>query len=240
MRDSMKMRGMAGFSLVEMAVVMVIVGLMIGGLLTPLSVQLEQRKLTDTRKTLDDAREALFGFALRNGYFPCPAVSASNGLEDRSGAECSGGKRQGFVPWATLGVAKLDAWDHLLRYSVSPAYTSSGQPFGLSTRRDITIGTRDARGNLVGASAINDIPAVLLSHGRNGAGAVSALGLPVATTSRSNQDERVNAGDAGIAFVTRLANDNPNAPGGDFDDIVVWISPNVLFSRMVAAGVLPR
>lgn len=236
----MKTKDMGGFSLVEMAVVMVIVGLMIGGLLTPLSVQLEQRKTADTRKTLDEAREALLGFALRNGYFPCPAVSASNGLEDRSGAECSGGKRQGFLPWATLGVSKLDAWDHLLRYSVAPAYASSGQPFGLTTRRDITIGTRDARGNLVGASVIGDIPAVLLSHGRNGAGAVSALGVPVATTSRANQDERTNAGEAGIAFVTRLADDNPNAPGGDFDDLVVWISPNVLFNRMVAAGVLPR
>ena len=236
----MKRSGMEGFSLVEMAVVMVIVGLMIGGLLTPLSVQLEQRKVADTRKTLDEAREALLGFALRNGYFPCPAVSATNGLEDRSGADCSGGRRQGLVPWATLGVARLDAWDRVLHYSVSPAYASSSELFGLTTRRDITIGTRDPRGNLVGASALGDIPAVLLSHGRNGAGAVSALGVPVANTSVSNQDERTNAGAAGIAFVTRLTDDNPNAPGGEFDDMVVWISPNVLFNRMVAAGVLPR
>ncbi|MEO7496795.1 MAG: prepilin-type N-terminal cleavage/methylation domain-containing protein [Massilia sp.] len=236
----MTRRRQAGFSLVEMAVVMVIVGLMIGGLLTPLSVQLEQRKSADTRKTLDEAREALLGFALRNGYLPCPAVSASNGLEDRSGAECSDGKRQGFIPWATLGVGKLDAWDHLLRYSVTPAYANSGQPFGLTTRRDITIGTRDARGNLVGASAIGDIPAVLLSHGRNGAGAVSALGIRVAGASGRNLDERTNAGESGIAFVTRLTDDNPNAPGGEFDDVVLWISPNILFNRMVAAGVLPR
>ena len=30
-----------------------------------------------------------------------------------------------------------------------------------------------------------------------------------------------------------------NAANGEFDDIVVWISPNILFSRMVAAGQLP-
>lgn len=229
-----------GFSLVEMAVVMVIIGLMLGGLLTPLSVQMEQRKVADTQKALEDAREALIGFALRNGYLPCPAVSASNGLEERSGGACSNGRRVGFLPWATLGLPKLDSWGHLYRYSVSPAFANSQVPFELLTRRDITIGTRDARGNLVAASAVNDIPAVVLSHGKNGSGAFSDLGVPVASTSSTNVDERTNASPAGIAFVSRLASDNPNEAGGEFDDQLAWLSPNVLFNRMVAAGTLPR
>ena len=29
------------------------------------------------------------------------------------------------------------------------------------------------------------------------------------------------------------------APNGYFDDIVIWISPNILINRMVAAGKLP-
>lgn len=229
-----------GFSLVEMAVVLVIVGLMIGGLLTPLSVQMEQRRVGETQKALDEARDALAGFALRNGYLPCPAVSSANGLEDRSGANCTGGKRQGFIPWATLGVAKLDSWGHLYRYSVSPAFSDSRQLFDLRTRRDITIGTRDPRGNLVAASAINDIPAVVLSHGKNGAGGVSDTGIRVAELSATNLDERTNARQDGIAFVTRVPSDSPAAPGGEFDDLVVWLSPNVLFNRMVAAGTLPH
>ena len=30
-----------------------------------------------------------------------------------------------------------------------------------------------------------------------------------------------------------------DAPNGEFDDIVVWLSPNILFNRMIAAGRLP-
>jgi prepilin-type N-terminal cleavage/methylation domain-containing protein len=229
-----------GFSLVEMAVVLVIVGLMLGGLLTPLSVQLEQRRVNETRAGLDEAREALTGFALRNGYLPCPAVSASNGLEDRRGSSCGGGRRAGLLPWATLGVAKADSWGRIYHYSVTPAFADSASPFGLRTPRDITVATRDVRGNLVAATAIKDIPAVVLSHGKNGAGAVAETGIPVAATVEGNLDERTNGADAGVAFVQRVPADSASAPGGVFDDLVTWVSPNVLFNRMVAAGTLPH
>lgn len=228
-----------GFSLVELAIVLVVVGLLIGGLLTPLATQFEQRRISETQRNLDETREALIGFALRNGYLPCPAVSAQNGLEDRSGAYCTQGKRQGFIPWATLGVPRTDAWGRMLRYSVTPAFTNSQLQFNLGTPRDITIGTRDASGNLVSATGIGDIPAVVMSHGRNGYGAFSELGVRVAAEVTGNADERANTGEAGIAFVSRTASD-ASAPGGEFDDLVTWVSPNILFSRMVAAGVLPR
>jgi prepilin-type N-terminal cleavage/methylation domain-containing protein len=233
------MSGQRGFSLVEMAIVLVIVGLAIGGLMTPLSAQVEQRRVAETQRALDEAREALIGFALRNGYFPCPAVSATNGLEDRAGAYCNGGRRAGLLPWATLGVAKADGWGRLLRYSVTPAFANSQQLFTLGTPRDITIGTRDPQGNLVAASAVGDVPAVVLSHGHNGFGATGENGLPNAATVENNQDERTNAAPAGIAFVSRPPGD-ARGPGGEFDDLVAWVSPNILFSRMVAAGSLPR
>lgn len=233
-------RKQQGFSLVEMAVVLVIVGLMVGGLLTPLAMQMENRRIGDTQKAMEDAREALLGFAMRNGYLPCPAISANNGLEDRSGSTCRNGKRQGLLPWATLGIPKLDAWGHVYRYSVSPAFANSQNMFDLETRRDITIGTRDPRGNLVAATDINDIPAVIVSHGKNGAGGLSDLGIRTADQSTTNIDERTNANAAGIAFVSRTRSDNTAAPGGEYDDLVAWISPNVLFNRMVSAGTLPR
>ena len=229
-----------GFSLVEMAVVLVIAGLMIGGLLTPLAMQLEQRKISDTQTSMQEAREALIGFALRNGYLPCPAVSAQNGLEDRSGATCRDGRRQGLLPWATLGLGKLDSWGHIYHYSATPSFTNSQALFSLQSARDITIGTRDANGNLVAASAINDIPAVIVSHGKTGAGGVSDTGIRTAAVSNTNVDERTNAAPAGIAFVARTPSDSPAAAGGEYDDLVTWISPNVLFARMVAAGALPR
>ncbi|MBJ7313600.1 type II secretion system protein [Rugamonas sp. CCM 8940] len=229
----------SGFTLVEIAIVLVIVGLIIGGLVTPLAAQLEQRKVSETQRALDEAKEALYGFALRNGYLPCPAVSASNGLEDRSGANCSDDKRLGYLPWATLGLAKLDAWNHLYRYSVSPAFSSSSPVFTLRSARDITVATRDGSGALAPATGVNDTVAVLLSHGRNGYGATSEQNTVLADRSANNPDEKTNLGGDGRQYIARSSNDNLNAPGGEFDDIVVWISPNILYNRMVAAQRLP-
>ncbi|WP_017875233.1 MULTISPECIES: type II secretion system protein [unclassified Janthinobacterium] len=226
-----------GFSLVELSIVLVIVGLMIGGLITPLAMQLEQRKGNETRATLEAANEALVGYALRYGNLPCPAVSASNGLEDRRGTRC--GKRDGFLPWVTLGVGKSDSWANLLRYSVTPAFSDSAVRFTLNTRRDISVMTRDGTGRPMPATAPNDIPAVVMSHGKNGFGASGEQGVRVAVAPASNGDERINAG-AGTAFVSRPLSEDGNAPGGEFDDIVLWLSPNILFNRMVAAQRLPQ
>jgi hypothetical protein len=127
-----------------------------------------------------------------------------------------------------------------VRYSVTPAFANSQFLFTLGTARDITVASRDAQGRLAAATGLADIPAVVMSHGRNGFGAVSDLGVPVAATVAGNADERINTGAAGTAFVSRVPADNPAAPGGQFDDLVTWVSPNVLFNRMVAAGTLPR
>lgn len=234
----MQAKKQQGFSLVEIAIVLVIVGLMVGGLLTPLTMQMEQRKAADTQRALDEAREALVGFAVRYGYLPCPAISASDGQEDRSGSRCTDERREGYLPWATLGLARLDGWQHLYRYSVTPAFADSANRFKLVTARDITVYTRDALGNLNAATAAVDIPAVVMSHGRNGYGATSDAGLRQAMASRSNVDEQGNAaGD--VNFMARNASTNSTLPGGEFDDMVTWVSPNILFNRMVAAQALP-
>ena len=229
-----------GFSLVEMAIVLVIVGLLLGGMLTPLSMQMEQRKMSETQRQMEETKDALIGFALRNGYLPCPAISASNGLEDRDGDKCGDDKRQGYIPWATLGVGKLDSWGHLFRYSVTPAFTHALAPFALSTARDISVVTRSgAEGALVGATAENDIPVVVMSYGKNGAHATSDQGVLIADPSSTNVDEKANWGGDGTRFIARPPGDNTGQPGGEFDDLVTWISPNILYNRMVAAQRLP-
>ncbi|RUT67519.1 prepilin-type cleavage/methylation domain-containing protein, partial [Flavobacterium cupreum] len=43
----------------------------------------------------------------------------------------------------------------------------------------------------------------------------------------------------GSAFVTRHPSGDPAAPGGEFDDMLAWVSPNILYTRMVAAQKLP-
>lgn len=223
-----------GFTLVEMAIVMLVIGLLLGGLLAPLTAQIDQQRTNETQKSLAEIKEALIGFAVVNGRLPCPAISPASGAEMPT---CPPASRDGYIPWATLGVPKLDAWGHIFRYSVTPNYASS--VLALSTLGDITIRTRDATGTLVTLSS--GIPVVILSHGKNGYGSTDDRGValppvPVAT----NPDENTNATSA-TAFVSGTPTPIGYDPlkGGEFDDIVVWVSPNILFSRMVAAGRLP-
>ncbi len=223
-----------GFTLIEIAIVLAILALLLGGLLVPLSAQIDQQKIVDTQKTIDLGKEALIGYAVSNGYLPCPAVSATNGNEDRTSGVCN--KRVGFLPWAALGTPQLDSWGHLFRYSVSPAFSSS--PISMSSATDITIQTRDASGNLVNLSNSGGIPAVVISHGKDGFGATNAQGAAQMAPPSSNVDEITNA--TGVTtFVARTQVTDSNSNGGAYDDMADWLSPYLLVNRMVQAGRLP-
>ena len=120
----------------------------------------------------------------------------------------------------------------------TPAYTNSTTKFKLGDARDITIKTRDASDALVNLSNSNDIPVVVLSHGKNGYGATLDNGTALGNPSATNTDEQTNFNAAGTSFVAKDQSARTTG-SGEFDDIVVWISANTLFSKMVAAGKLP-
>src|SRR5688500_12439959 len=110
----------AGFTLVELAVALLIITLLIGSVMIPLQTQIESRKLEETQRLLDQAREALLGYASSYGHFPCPATDTSNGREpaDANHAPvvvppalpnpCPSGYH-GFLPAAQLGFTPVDA-----------------------------------------------------------------------------------------------------------------------------------
>ena len=239
-REACRRRPARGFSLVEMAVVLVIVGLLLGSVMVPLSVHVEQRQYNETQQQINDVREALYGFAMVNGRLPRPATTAIDGVENpapcANDAACTG-----FIPWTTLGVKKTDAWNKIIRYSVTPAYPNAA--FTLTTSGNKRVQTRDAAGNasfLIGSAGgcFPCAPAVVFSHGRNNWG-TREDGTPLADSSATNLDEDVNAATPTTNnFFARLPSTNP-AGGGEFDDILVWISPFILINRMVSAGRLP-
>jgi len=232
-----------GFTLIEMAIVMFIVALLSGGILLPLSAQQDIRQRQETEKSLNDIRDALMGYAVVNGYLPCPApvdlcTGCAEAARDANGV-CA--LRVGLVLWTTLGLGHLDAWGHLFRYSVSPAFSNSGigsvTKFTLASTGDMLIQTRDAAGVL--QTLASNVPATVVSHGARAAWAYGETGIQIADSANLNTDEDTNAAAAGTNFVSRT----PTAPGvaapGEFDDSVVWVSANTLFNRMVSAGKLP-
>lgn len=97
-----------GFTLIEVAISMVILGLVMTGLVVSLTQQLQQRRLLDTRTTLAQANDALLAFVTANGRLPCPANNASNGVES-VGLPGACTAAAGYLPAVTLGLPNLDA-----------------------------------------------------------------------------------------------------------------------------------
>ena len=234
-----------GFTLIEMAIVLIIITLVVGGALVPLGAQIEQRQRAETQKTLDEIKEALIGYALSRGVLPCPS-QVTGGIPDGN-ANCTGttGVATGYIPWVTLGVNNQDAWGNLIRYAVDTQFTiTTPTTFTLQTTGSITIKTHNPDGSTPSISS--NIPAVVFSLGKNGYGAMSASGVSQfkpAAFSTNDPDEYQNQNQTTSSSI--FFSHTPAPPGtattigGEFDDLVVWISPNILFNRMVAAGKLP-
>lgn len=240
-----------GFSLVEMAVVLVIVGLLISGLIMPLSAQMDQRNVAETRDSLENAKQAILGFAVANGRLPCPASSTSKGIENpATGGDCST-NQDGFLPAATLGLQPidssgymLDAWNNRIRYAVTTAntnaFTTSGQmdTVGKSTLApDLRVCQTGTGVTATQCSStvpesnylINNAVAVIYSQGKNWA------------TGGTGTDEAINTGGVADGSNTVFVSHVPSGTGattGEFDDLLVWISPYILYNRMVEAGQL--
>lgn len=121
----------SGFTLTEIAIVMLVIGLALVGALGPVNRLFQISQTNANQERLDAARDALLAFAAINGRLPCPDRTG-DGVEDRnaSGAAptlgCTGGINEGFLPWVTLGVQQTDYWGTRFRYRVSAEFTRSG------------------------------------------------------------------------------------------------------------------
>lgn len=240
-----------GFTLAELAVVLLIVGLLVGGMMLPLAAQDDLRRNQETRQRLDEARAALLGFAAARDRLPCPALEGAMGTEAYAGtpgaSPCS--VAEGFLPAATLALGEvdaqgyaLDAWQQRIRYAVTKAndnaftFVRSGgmRSVGLGMLApDLTVCASSPCASRLTDNAV----AVIWSVGRNGAD-------PARSGSGADERENPNPGSAGHPDPNpgRYVSHEPSpssATGGEFDDLVVWLSPYILYGRMIAAGYLP-
>ena len=222
-----------GFTLVEIAIVLVIVGLLITGLVMPLAAQYDLKNYNETRTRVATIKEAIVGFAIVNGRLPCPADGTiASGVAGAGLEVCTATSVVGVVPWATLGLPETDAWNRRITYRVTQTFTdgnpdvcaTSTTSFALCSTGDITV--TDSAVNIAA-----NVPVLILSHGKNGFGAFLSNGAQISSATAS-ADEQENA-DADSIYILRETNLQ------SFDDVVDWVSPNVLFNRMVTAGRLP-
>jgi len=212
----------------------------------------------------------------------CTAVNSASCTAVNGAIPCS------VVPWATLGVPETDAWGRRFTYRVSQVFSdgfaastwsttnpapqnpacnpnptpTSPTSFALCTLGNIAVWTRGGT-TTTAAQLGTALPAVIISHGKNGFGAWQANGtrlnpIPVGNDEAANANGNTQAtpqpsppGYASWAFYSRTrapaaagcVDPAPGftnaAPPCEFDDIVVMITSNTLIARMVAAGRLP-
>lgn len=242
-----------GFTLIELAMVLFILGLLLSSFLAPLAARVEQRERNDTQIQLDEINKVLLGYVIRNGQFPCPdcrldgegtcvAADVDDGLEDRNAGECK--SEVGNLPWNELGVDENDAWGQHFTYRVSEDFaddtegaagatgctstTTAGISFSLCSDGDIDVwnleDTTDADFEIIAT----DIPAIVISHGKNW--------IDTPTVQEEENYEDGTAGNTVRTFVDKGYSDDATK---GFDDLVIWISPHVLRTMAVKSGILP-
>ena len=266
----------SGFTLIEIAIVLVIVTVLLGYTVAMFPIQQELKQYRQANDEMDEIIEALIGFAQVNGRLPCPSTTASaNGLEDRAdviinttGAVGADGEPDscvayfGFLPSGTLGMngrttttgVLQDPWGTGYAYAVSDvdasgdgiidfvvangirdeglaAYIPGANPPDLFVCDDSTsIGNHtDCTPASLGNQVAGNLAAVIVSLGKSNS----------LTVSSNIQRENFDDFDDGTNDKVYVSTSRSDVDGSEFDDVVRWISPNLLFSKMIEADQLP-
>lgn len=121
--------GACGFTLIELAVILFIVGALSIGIISGIKAQLNTAKLVETRTQTERVKQAILHFVRTNQYAPCPDISGLGntgyGQENRSGGVCSAS--YGEVPFEDLGLSEAevkDTWGNKLAYAVNTQVTN--------------------------------------------------------------------------------------------------------------------
>lgn len=233
-----------GFSLLEMAIVLAILGFIIGALLLPLQAQRNILFQSETQDTLETAKKALLGYAQSQGRLPCPAIASSSGIESLTAGACT--QQIGFLPASTLGMQPTDAngyaidgWNNPIRYAVTqvntntilpatPDFTTAGKManVGISSLTPDIMVCASATSCSGTINLIKNAVAVIYSLGETGSNAVGGIDETENLNAAANLDTVFVSHD-----ITAVGSAN-----GEFDHLVTWISPYVLYNAMIEAG----
>ncbi|TPW17496.1 MAG: hypothetical protein FD130_639, partial [Halothiobacillaceae bacterium] len=255
-----------GFTLAEMAIVVVIGSILLMAGVKVLTVQMESAAYSATRSKQETIKQALSTYLGNNRRLPCPDTRNGNGpgggppggpsftpalppdgVENRATAgntttNCAA--NFGVLPYTTLGLEReiaLDGWGNFFSYhlySTVPNNWELTASFADTNTGGLTINDKDAAG--VPVTLTNTAVVALVSHGKNGTGAFTIKGtrvaLPVAAT---NQDELENTNSiANAIYYKREYSDNAAIAGGAFDDLVMFVTAEDLIAPLWREGTL--
>ena len=247
-----------GFTLIELAVVLVIIAIMLGSFIGTLSSRIENSRISDTANELEEIKQAMIAFAFVNGYLPCPdcntvtgncpAAIVADGIADYDvvANRCNEDERAGNVPWVSLGFGRSDLWGTRYRYAVQNEYADSATSFSLDGATgpagSAVIQEPDFVADATGGTPqdlANNVVAIIFSHGKNGYGGISENNVARSAVPVVNIDELENSDNDNVFYTRPATLAGATIAGGEFDDILIWLSEYELKAKMVEVGKLP-
>lgn len=240
-----------GFTLVELAMVLFVISLVIGGLLVPLASQLEARQRGEAQARLEEIREALIGYAVINGRLPCHTTEADPGAAAYGEADvvCTPASltTDGILPWKTLGLmsgtdpwgaprtTSTDSWNGYWRYRVKTGFVSE---FTLTTDPNVAPAIYISMLNTGASSFASTVFTALTASTEQPIALVYSTGANLVADGRNADYEAATSALYEGGNVSNLDRDG-DGEEDEFDDVMIWITRPILFSRMVSAGTLP-
>ena len=244
----------AGFTLIELAIVLVIIGVLVGSFIGSIGARIDTTRRAEAVSDLGEIKQAILGYAYSSPgpNLPCPdcsilvgcigAIGINDGLEDR---DASGNCYTGYgnLPWQTLGLGRSDTWNTRYRYWVDTTFANQTPAFGLGDSANGVIQTRVPDGLTPPGTVLENVASnaamVVFSHGKNTYGGISADAAARPAIPAVDVDEAENA-DFDSTFVSREPSDvGALTAGGEFDDILIWLPEYELKAKMIEAGRLP-
>ncbi len=118
--------GQSAFTLIEMSIVIVIVGILVSIVMTVMPSVVKTAKIKEARAQLSKYEKALQGYAINNYRLPF-ADSDGDGIENTN-------TYAGTLPYLTLGLSNgSDPWNNPVKYAV---YGRSGNAHNLTDTSD--------------------------------------------------------------------------------------------------------
>jgi prepilin-type N-terminal cleavage/methylation domain-containing protein len=229
--SNFKWAGDEGFSLLELSIVLIILGIL-GGLSLPLlTAQIQRAALVKTRTHQEYVLNAIAAYVEKNNRFPCPALSQGIGAEyGMSQLHCRGQRAKGMIPFKTLGISEVysqDGFKRLMTYVIEPDFTKVDTVLQNERGGYITLLREDGSTALAPLLATdlnpNSIALLLISHGESGTGAFSGKGQPGKIQGNNISPHKRENLDDNFTFIE----------SSQSDDILRWESRDLFLKHYV-------
>lgn len=213
-RDGNRDDSQDGFSLIEVAIVLVIIGIIAGSGMSLIGTLTEKRTRNECRDYMSLAKESLLSHVNINGSLPYASEDTDGTADD--------GETSGYLPYVDLKLKPTDSYGRVLKYEINELLVADEQ----TTCEALADGLEDAPSVVDSDGATFSIPVavVLVSAG------------PMDSDSDGDVFDMVEGSFQGDN-TTGVPNYIRHPAIDTFDDLVLYIGEGELYSEADCSGI---